>query len=591
MGTTPSRKSTRRERTKYGLTVSTIAALLALAGCGGGGGSDAENAPPPAPAPAPAPAPVPAPEPTPEPAPQPEPPPPESAIATPRIACTELAGQTVPASAIGLPTSGAEITSVTLIAPTDNNPREYCQVRGAIRSATAGNRDILFQLNLPTEWNRKGIQVGGSGFGGEVVTATGALPFTQSPTTPLSQGYVTFGSDTGHQGAGPGFAGNNEALVNYGGEHLKRTRDTVISILNTYYAANPNRLYVAGGSTGGREALAAIQRWPADYDGAIASAPTGNFTGLRLNGLRIGKANYAPGGYLSEAERTLVRETSIRSCDALDGVQDGIVSDVAACRAASETTLASLRCPDGRDDANDLCLSDQQISTIRTLHTDLNLPYTIKNGLTAYQGYNVLEGGSVELGRSTTLRNPPTVEDNGTLYATGTAWARSFVARNDPDFDVLAFDPLNPGEYLDRVKLVSEIADATDTNLTAFQARGGKLIMMHGLADSISSPNSTIDYYNRVVQTMGQPQVNTFVRFYTVPGFDHNGGVFSLSWDPLTALDNWVTSNNPPDALIGTDRNAATRGRTRPLCQYPSYPRFNGGSVNMASSFACVVPS
>jgi hypothetical protein len=41
-----------------------------------------------------------------------------------------------------------------------------------------------------------------------------------------------------------------------------------------------------------------------------------------------------------------------------------------------------------------------------------------------------------------------------------------------------------------------------------------------------------------------------------------------------------------------TDRNEATRGRTRPLCEYPAWPKYNGsGDVNAAASFACVAPS
>lgn len=573
-----------RRKNKLGMTVSALAALLALSACGGGGGGDTTEPPPAQPEPV-----QPAPEqPPPEQPPPVQPPPAE--IATPRIACAALLGQTIPAASIGLPTSGAEVTGAEIVAPTAQNPIEYCKVTGAIRPTEQGDRDILFQLNLPAEWNLKGVQMGGSGFGGTVVAATGQLPFTQNTTTPLSQRYATFGSDTGHAGEGPGFALDNEALVNFGGQHLKKTRDTAVAILNSYYAAQPNRMYIGGGSTGGREALAAIQRWPADYDGAIASAPTANFTGLRLNGIRIGQANYAPGGFLSADERALVRQTSIAACDMLDGLSDGLVGNVPACRARSEQTLTELRCTDGNNDSGASCLSDEQIATIRTAHTDLVLPYRLANNVDRFEGYNVLEGAGTGLGTNPALQNPPTVQDNGNLFATGSSWIRLAVARNAPSFNVMEFDPVNPGQYLPRIQEVSGITDATNPDLQAFQARGGKLIMMHGLSDTTASPNSTIAYYNQVVGTLGQAQVDTFIRFYTVPGFDHGGGAFSLRWDPLTALDNWVSTNSPPGVLIGTDTNASNGGRTRPLCPYPAYPSYVSGSATVAASFNCVNP-
>lgn len=569
MSMIPVRSTKRRKKPAYQLTLSALAAVLALSACGGGGGGgdgDGDDNPPP-----PVNEPV-APPPVVE---QPVAP---VTSATPKIACESLVGRAIGAGSIGLPTTGAEIIGAVAVAPTATTTRPYCEVTGVIRPATSSVRNIRFQLNLPTDWNVKAVHVGGSGFGGTVVTGLGSLPFTQSPTTPLSQGFVTFGSDTGHEEGGAGFGADDEALANYGGDHIKKTHDVVLSIINTYYAVAPNRMYFAGGSTGGREALTAVQRFAADYDGAIASAPTHNFTGLRLNGIRIGRAQSAQGGALTVDQRTRVREDSIAACDNLDGVVDGIVSNVEACRARASQTLDELTCSFNQAPN---CLSAAQRNTVNVLHTPLELTtYQLARGITRYEGYNVLEGSDLDLGTAP-----------GSLSSTGNAWARGFVAENDQTFDVSTFDPFNPVPYQQRVTELSAITDATNPDLTGFQAQGGKLIMMHGLSDSLVSPNSTIEYYNRVVATMGQPQVDTFLRFYTVPGFDHNGGAFNLSWDPLTALDNWVNTNTPPGTLIGTDRNAQNNGRTRPLCAYPTYPRFTpGGNPAVAASFTCVAP-
>ena len=66
---------------------------------------------------------------------------------------------------------------------------------------------------------------------------------------------------------------------------------------------------------------------------------------------------------------------------------------------------------------------------------------------------------------------------------------------------------------------------------------------------------------------------------------------FIPSWDAMGALDRWVTDGAAPGVLVGTDTNRATLGRSRPLCPYPTYPRYGGsGSIDNASNYACAAP-
>jgi feruloyl esterase len=84
-----------------------------------------------------------------------------------------------------------------------------------------------------------------------------------------------------------------------------------------------------------------------------------------------------------------------------------------------------------------------------------------------------------------------------------------------------------------------------------------------------------------------------FARFYMVPGMAHGGGGgnFEPGADLLGAVDAWVTKGKPPSAQFATDTNKTTAGRSRPLCEYPAYPRYNGsGDVNLAASFTCAMP-
>jgi feruloyl esterase len=104
--------------------------------------------------------------------------------------------------------------------------------------------------------------MGGGAYNGTVVTGLTALTFAPG-TAPLSQGYATFGSDSGHTGSAitADFALNEGAIANFGYEQLKKTKDTAFSLINLRYAKAPEKSYFAGASTGGREGMMAAQRF------------------------------------------------------------------------------------------------------------------------------------------------------------------------------------------------------------------------------------------------------------------------------------------------------------------------------------------
>ncbi|TDN69977.1 tannase/feruloyl esterase family alpha/beta hydrolase [Paraburkholderia sp. BL10I2N1] len=147
--------------------------------------------------------------------------------------CSALAGMTVPASSIGLPTTGATVISATLVADTDpgNTNGEYCKVLGSIHPVDFNAPDIHAEVDLPTNFNGKSVHFGGAGFDG-TIPATEGSPLDgflagaepAGVTTPLRRGYVTLGSDSGHEGTlfDGSFAANDEALANYAGNHMPR---------------------------------------------------------------------------------------------------------------------------------------------------------------------------------------------------------------------------------------------------------------------------------------------------------------------------------------------------------------------------------
>ena len=513
--------------------------------------------------------------------------------------CAELEGQSVPASVIGLPTRGAIIESASVVAAAapKNRNGEYCRLVGVIKAQLDTTPDIRFEVNLPARWNGRALQMGGGGYNGVIVSGTEPTAFAPYGS-PLANGYATFGSDSGHVGNSgrADFAMNDEAVINFGYGHLKKTHDVALALIIMGYGRKPEQTYFAGGSTGGREAFTVIERYPGDYDGVIANAPAINFSGVRLMGVKVGQAAYGtPGGFVGPVQQKRVVETVLHECDGLDGVVDGIVSDVEACREHEAQIIAQLQCASGqRPSLRDSCLSQAQIATLEVLRDGFTLPYALAYGVTKYYGYNVFQGvdfsSGLGLGNSPVLTQPLRFDATGYLFTQGDSFMKFFIT-HDLRFNTLGFDIDHPGTYLPRLYDVSSTVGAMNPDMSKFIAHGGKLITMHGLADEVISPNQTIAFYHVLVEKYGQTVVDSFMRLYMVPGFQHGNGVFIPAWDELGALDRWVTMNIAPETLVGTDIASATNGRTRPLCRYPGYPKYLGkGNVNNASSFRCENP-
>ncbi len=82
---------------------------------------------------------------------------------SPQDACAKLTATFIAPAAIGLPISGAVVQSARLIAAdAPENPNgEYCAVRGVIVPVSAAAPNMEFEINLPTNWNNKVLQLGG----------------------------------------------------------------------------------------------------------------------------------------------------------------------------------------------------------------------------------------------------------------------------------------------------------------------------------------------------------------------------------------------------------------------------------------------
>ena len=505
-------------------------------------------------------------------------------------ACSRLPGLTISAGAIGLPTSGAVVRTAVMVpdtAPKNPNGR-YCEVKGIIKPVHPASPNIEFEVNLPAAWNLRALQMGGGGYDGHLVT--GLTAFTLQPANvenPLKQGYVTLGSDGGHEGK-PGFDGrfgmDDEALLNYGKESIKKNHDVAMEIIRKAYGRAPQRFYFIGGSQGGHEALDAAARYPDDYDGVVSNFPAYNVTMLHLGSLNVGRALYANGGkgWINPKKTKLITDAVYATCDKLDGVKDGIISNIKACDAAFD--VHKLRCPAGAD-TGDTCLSDAQIKAAKTIASSYKPGFEVA-GADSFPKWPLFEGSLFQVSNFGTVRQPsnPLSGKESLLYSVGDQTAKFIITRN-PKLDTMKFDPK---KWERRIAKVASIMDDTNVSLDKFRARGGKLILTHGTIDDFIPPYNTIDYYERQVRQFTQPVVDSFIRFYLIPGFCHGFGPFNAKFDSLTALRNWVETGQAPAGLTVVDGNPNAH-RSRPLCRYPTWPEFTGalGTENSAASFTC----
>lgn len=523
--------------------------------------------------------------------------------------CAALAGTRIEASQIGIPSGAAIIDSAVMVnasamavaerAPTPAariTPAlpQHCKVLGRIAGMDARAPFIHFQVNLPAQWNGRSVQYGGGGFNGTLITGTALVPAARfDQPAPLARGYVTYGTDSGHQNR-PGeppqaFAMNEEALVNFAHASYKKVRDVAVAVMKQAYGSAPGKLYFVGSSEGGREGLVMAQRYPADFDGILSRVPVLNWTGLQHAGLRDGLALVGD-GWLKPAHVKLVHDAVLASCDGADGLTDSVVSDPVGCRTRFNVEL--LRC---RGAAADNCLTGAQIDAVKTLHTPLDYGVELANGVRQYpargpSGENAASfgptGGWQAWWTGTAPPAFPAVPANGIAWFYGGGAIQYFYAR-DPRADLRSY---RMQDHLPRVREVSALMDATNPDLSAFHARGGKLILLENMADYAQSPYAGIAYHQTVVQRMGADTVRRFFRLYTAPGVDHVGAGAPGNAELFPALVAWVEQGREPAGLQLVEQETKAPfsvTRARPLCEWPTWPRFRGGDANAAASFTC----
>jgi Tannase and feruloyl esterase len=439
----------------------------------------------------------------------------------------------------------------------------FCRVAATVMPTK--DSEIKFEVWMPVAgWNGKFVAVGNGGYSGEI--------WYWSMSEPLSRGYATASTDTGHEGSvmDASFAlGHPEKWADFGYRAVHEMTIKAKSIITAYYGQGPRFAYSNGCSTGGRQGLMEAQRFPADFDGIIAGAPANYMTRLSAQFVWVGQAIHKDeASFIPAAKLSALHNAVLQACDARDGVKDGILEDPARCVFDPKV----LQCKDADGPA---CLTSPQVEAARKIYGASVNPRTKQ---LLYPG---LVPGS-ELGWSVGVG--PVTPDPMPL-ATGIF---KFVVFKDPNWNYRTFD-------FDRDSVLADKADAgftnaIDPNLKAFFSRGGKLLQYHGWADPGITPLNSINYYKSVADKLGgASKIDDSYRLFMLPGVDHcQGGEGPDRFDGLGALDRWIQQKQVPDQIVVSRIRNGKIDRTRPLCPYPQVAVYKGsGSTDEATNFSC----
>jgi pimeloyl-ACP methyl ester carboxylesterase len=501
----------------------------------------------------------------------------------------------------------------------------HCEVKGKMHERKGSDgRDyaIAFEMRLPQAWNGRFYYQANGGLDGSVQPALGALgggPLTGA----LMQGFAVISSDAGHTGAQtPYFGLEPQARLDYGYQAVGKLTPMAKAMIASAYGKQPDRSYIGGCSNGGRHAMVAAARYSHQFDGYLIGAP-----GYRLPNSALaqiwGAQQWAklatPGATvkhpmipnatladlasaLTAQERQTVANAILDKCDALDGVRDGMVQATQQCQSTFNLQRDVPNCSTQRTGN---CLSYEQKTVLAS----------------------VMQGGATRDGSANLYSS--FVYDPGIAGSNWATW--KFI-------NSLALDPLALGTVFSVPPgRVDPLTDDIDARLALMQAknstyiesgmqlmtppwelmgvvprldaRGGKILMYHGVSDPIFSAEDTrrlVDNFNDAYNGKAADHL----RYFPIPGMNHcSGGPATDQFDALAPLVQWVERGIAPQSITASVRGTGVFGganpgginlelpkdwadnRTRPLCAYPTVAKFQGtGSTENANNFKCQQP-
>jgi feruloyl esterase len=392
---------------------------------------------------------------------------------------------------------------------------------------TSNSSAYRFGLFLPTgdesgstPWNGRFLAVGNGGFGGGINWLDMGAG--------VQYGFAVVSTDTGHNSTSADLRwalNEPEQREDWGWRALHGSVALGKQLTTAFYNTSSAYSYYSGCSTGGRQGLKEVQIDPTAFNGVLVGASAWDVNHLNPWVTKVGTYNLPLNAsyHLDVAQFPSMAAEVIRQCDALDGVQDGIVSAPRNCTpdyttlacggAGTNNTVGGLGSGGADNSAADglLCLNKGQMATAAAAYADYMSSPTDGSAPTLL--YPGLDPGC-EAQWYAVLSQPET-----SPYGIG--YIRNFVY-NDANWSWT--------EYNDAVIIDAERTDpghptADNYDLSQFRDRGGRLVMYHGLADGLVPPRGSELFYTRVAQNMTTDGstigLTDWFRYFEVPGMQH----------------------------------------------------------------------
>ena len=461
------------------------------------------------------------------------------------------AGAFVPPAGPGVPRGGVAAN------PFASLPA-FCRIAATL--TPTADSDIKTEIWLPASgWNGKFQAVGNGGW-------AGTIPYPAIAAA-LSSGYAAAGTDTGHTGNSADFAlGHPEKLIDLAYRSIHEMTVQSKALISAHYGMPAKFSYYNGCSQGGRQGLAAAQKYPEDFNGIIAGAASWNQ--MRAHAAREALnliVNKDADSIIPRSKYAMIHDAVLNACDASDGVKDGVIENPMMCK----FDYVQLLCKAG-DNAE--CLTKGQVASAKTMTSPLTDP---KTGKVLFEGH--LMPGS-ELGWAT-LGGPEPL-------SLATSGMRNVVFK-DRNWDYHAMNISTDVDLAD--KSDNGAMYSGDPNLKPFFDRGGKLLMYHGWTDQQVNPLLSVIYYNNVVKTAGKDKAANSIELFMMPGMNHcQGGAGPDSFNKVKVIEDWVEQGKKPNQIIASHSTNGQVDKTRPLCPFPQVAKYKGtGSSDDAANFSC----
>lgn len=485
-------------------------------------------------------------------------------------------------------------------------------------------------------WNGRIHAVGGGGWvGGEetdlakISSFTSTFDMRSAPMVAAQEGTVTSTTDAGHTGYSlhgafasvdgsfamkPDGTINTTLLNDFSWRALHEQIVATKALAEAYYGSPAKYSYWDGSSNGGRQALKIAQHYPEDFDGIIAGLPAIYWTKFGIAGLypQIVVQRDLGGKYLSVDQLNLVSNAAIAACDVVNGQHLGFILDIEACRYDPLKDANVLCTANGGANGTPACLAPEQALAINKIWygmtTDGSVPDpAVDNGFGPLTGKHKWYGMPRGTNLLALLSQPPLqiMTDNVALALQDPTIAskafRNAKSNGMDGWKSLSYEQLSKA-FDAGIALQPQLGfiNTDNPDLSAFKARGGKLIHVHGTSDGLIPHMGSVQYYEQVVANMtGLAEVQSFYRFYVIPSMAHgpyNGTTNQTAHIPLPApfkaetyklMTDWVEKGVAPENIVLTSPSDSLVANTLPMCAYPKKATHIGGDIHTAQSYAC----